>query len=341
VTIAHTTRSATARSTAGFVALVAVGGIVGVAVGLVLTATAAVVVPGLVQPSVVVTTALPLARLALDVAALVTIGAVLVPVLAGTRVIDATAELAVGRRVAALGSAAWALAAVATLMLQAVDANPAQQLSFGAVLAYAGTVPSATALIMVVLGGLAGVVINGPVVVRSGWSIVVAAATALPLPPTGHTSDEPGALRLLGTVTIELHVLAAMAWTGGLLAVIALLGMRRMLLAYALPRFSLLATVCVFATAVTGLVSGLVRLAVTPGLEWYSALFTTDYGHLLIAKGVCVAVVGLLGAEVRFRLLPKLGTVSRILLLRWVSCELAVMGVAFGIAAVLVGSAIA
>lgn len=346
MTTAHATRAATTWATTRLVVLVAVGGIVGVTVGLALTATAAVAVPGLVQPSAVVTIALPLARLALDIAAVVTVGAVLAPLLVGGRRGDALAELAVGRRVAALGSAAWALAAVATLVFQVLDADPGQQIGLGEVVAYAEAVPSATALVAVLVGALISLVINGaalrdPLAVRSGWAVAIATVTMLPLPPSGHTSDETGAIRLLGTVAIELHVLAAMAWTGGLLAVIALLGMRRVLLSVALPRFSRLATVCVFTTAATGLLSGLIRLALTPGLHWYSAPFTTDYGHLLIAKGICLVAVGLLGSHIRFRLLPEIESVSRILLLRWVVWELGVMGAAYGLAAVLVGSAVA
>ena len=344
MTTAHATRAATTRSMTWLVAVVIVGGILGVTVGLVLTATAAVAVPGLVQPSPVVATALPLARLLLDVAALVTAGAALATLLVGSRCADAMAELAVARRVAVLGSLTWALAAFATLVLQAADADPGAGL--GSVIAYASAVPSATALVVVLVGALIGLVVNGaalrdPLAVGSGWAVAIVIATMLPLPPSGHTSDETGAIRLLGTVAIELHVLAAMAWTGGLLAVIALFGMRRALLGEALPRFSRLATVCVFATAATGLLAGLMRLALTPGLQWYSAVFTTDYGHLLIGKGICVLVVGLLGAHIRFRLLPEISSVSRILLLRWVVWELAVMGAAFGLAAVLVGSPVA
>ncbi|WP_043726669.1 copper resistance D family protein [Kutzneria sp. 744] len=344
MTTAHATRAATTRSATGLVAVVAVGGIVGVTAGLALSATAAVAVPGLVQPSAVVAIALPLARLALDIAALVTAGASLAPVLLGCRHSDALAELALARRVAVLGSLAWALAAVATLVLQAANADPGAGL--GAVIGYAAAVPSAMALVVVFVGALVGLVVNAaalrdPLAVRRGWAVAVVVATMLPLPPSGHTSDETGAPRVLGTVTIELHVLAAMAWTGGLLAVIALLGMRRALLAQALPRFSQLATVCVFTTAATGLLSGLTRLALTPGLQWYSALFTTDYGHLLIGKGICVLVVGLLGAHIRFRLLPRISSVSRPLVLRWVVWELMVMGAAFGLAAVLVGSPVA
>ncbi|MEV6603144.1 CopD family protein [Kutzneria sp. NPDC051319] len=327
-------------------ALVTAGGIVGVTVGLVLTATAMVVVPGLAEPSTFVTTALPLARLVLDLAALLAVGATLTPVLAGSGRAEASTELAIGRGVAAMSSAAWALAAVATLVLQVADANVGRHLTLGAVVEYATSVRSGLALLVVVICALIGLAVNAvsvrrPLAVRPGLPIVIAIATLLPLPPSGHIGDEAGVLGALSTVTIELHVLAATSWAGGLIAVIAVLGTRRSLLAEALPRFSRLATACVFTTAVTGVLAGVIILISEPGLHWYSAPFTTGYGHILLGKGIGVVAIGLLGAHIRFRLLPTVQAASRAAVLRWAGWELTVMGAAFGLAAVLVGSPIA
>ena len=115
------------------------------------------------------------------------------------------------------------------------------------------------------------------------------------------------------------------------------MGMRdREILATALPQYSKIATVCVLVVPVTGLVNGLVELYDTPGVVWYLALFTTGYGQIMLLKGVCLVIAALLGAHIRFRLLPAIRRRARTAVLRWASLELTVMAVAFGLAAVLV-----
>ena len=102
-----------------------------------------------------------------------------------------------------------------------------------------------------------------------------------------------------------------------------------------LPRFSTLAGVCVFVTALTGSALGLAQLTLTAQQPWYLALTSGGYGYILLGKAVAVLILGALGAHVRFRLLPAIRARARTALLRWVGWELAVMGTAFGLAVVL------
>jgi putative copper resistance protein D len=211
-------------------------------------------------------------------------------------------DLAAGKRLAVLSSAVWSLAALTCNLV------------------------------------IAAVGIRRPRLVPPVVPVVAAVLTLLPLPPSGHSFEAPPAVLALGVLCLELHVLAATAWTGGLFAVVVLLGKRRDLLADALPRFSRLATVCVFLTAATGLASAWLHLYVTPGVTWYSALFTTQYGLVLVCKAICLVAVGLLGAHIRFRLLPAIRGRRRTALIGWVALELSVMGLAFGFAAILARS---
>lgn len=74
------------------------------------------------------------------------------------------------------------------------------------------------------------------------FRIAAALLALIPLAMTGHVSMGERSLRFVALISIELHVLSAVSWTGGLLAVMFLLRMDRILLATGLPRFSRLAT---------------------------------------------------------------------------------------------------
>jgi putative copper resistance protein D len=75
---------------------------------------------------------------------------------------------------------------------------------------------------------------------------------------------------------------------------------------------------------ITGLLNAWLRL------ESWSALFTTGYGALVIAKTVCLVLLALLGGLARQRL-----AAGRTPVLRWAGWEVAVMAVTLGLAATL------
>jgi putative copper resistance protein D len=82
--------------------------------------------------------------------------------------------------------------------------------------------------------------------------------------------------------------------------------------------------------------NGWLELYQTPGVHWYLALFTSGYGQILLLKGGCLTAAALLGAHTRFKLLPKIVAKKTTAVITWATVELAVMGLAFGLAAVLV-----
>jgi copper resistance protein D len=318
------------------------GGIAGVLIGLALTGTAAV--PGIVPPSTAVVVGLPLSRVALDLAALVTVGMSFLPRLVGAHR-RAERALAPARRIAVVSSAVWLVAALVSLALEVADTNVGQPVTTASVVAYVREIASGQALVIVACCTLLYLVI-AVLAVRRGevvpveLRITVAVFTLLPLPVTGHASSGAVAWHDVSLISMELHVLGAVCWTGGLLAVLLLAVADRGLLADALPRFSKLATACVFLTAATGLFNGWYQLYSSPGVRWYVAWFTTGYGWILIGKLVCVTGAGLLGAYTRFMLLPRIVRHQPTAVLRWVTVEIAVLGTAFGLAAVLVRAAV-
>ncbi|MGH3568992.1 MAG: copper resistance D family protein [Pseudonocardia sp.] len=143
---------------------------------------------------------------------------------------------------------------------------------------------------------------------------------------TGHASSAPD--HQLAVVTAAMHVGAAALWAGGLGAVLALVARHRNLLAATLPRFSTLAGFCVVVVALTGVLNAQVRL------ESWTALFTTGYGLLIVAKAVCLVLLGGLGGLARRRL-----ATDRTPVLRWAGLEVALMAVTLGLAAALTQTA--
>ncbi|OLR95551.1 copper resistance D family protein [Actinokineospora bangkokensis] len=331
------TRTTTPGRRYHLVASLTAGAVLGVLVGLAITA--AEPVPGLPEPPAVVRVALPLVRVLLDVAAVVTTGLCLLSLLVGFDRPKLSAPLLLGaRRAAVQTSLLWVGAALATLVLQAAELRPGAPLTAASVVEYVVTIAAGKALVFVAVFGLLcfGLALWS---VRAGDRVpaellaAVALFALLPLPVTGHATNPRW--HDFTMISMELHVLAAAAWTGGLGAVVVVLAANRTLLAHALPRFSKLATACVLVVTATGVFNGFVELVVSPTLGVVEGLFTTDYGLLLLLKVVCLVALGLLGAKMRYRLLPAVTAHKPTALVTWAAVELGVMGLAFGIATVL------
>jgi putative copper resistance protein D len=141
---------------------------------------------------------------------------------------------------------------------------------------------------------------------------------------TGHAGTDPD--HELAVVTVALHVGASALWVGGLGALL-LLVRRREMLDVAVPRFSRLAGVCVFAVGITGVANAALRLG-----SW-AAIVTTGYGWLIVAKTVCIAGLGGLGWLARQRLMT-----GRTPVLRWAGAEVTLMALTLGLAAALTQS---
>ncbi|MDQ3790792.1 MAG: CopD family protein, partial [Actinomycetota bacterium] len=153
------------------------------------------------------------------------------------------------------------------------------------------------------------------------------------LPVTGHATN--WRWQDYAMISMELHVLGAAVWTGGLGAVAVVVAANRTLLAHTLPRFSKLATACLCVVAATGLFNAAVELTSVPGKNLVEVLVGTGYGTLVVLKLACFAGLAALGANIRWRLLPGIVRHQRTALVGWAALELAVMCAAFGFAVVL------
>jgi copper transport protein len=151
----------------------------------------------------------------------------------------------------------------------------------------------------------------------------------------GHTTTSDP--RWLVTMSDVVHVAAGAVWLGGLVGVAVTLRARRgEAAASAAPmvgRFSSLAALSVLAIAAAGFLLGWREVRAL------SALTSTTYGKVLLAKVAVVAAVALLGAWNRFRLVPAMTSAPKkagALLDRFVRIEAGALLGALALTAVLV-----
>jgi cytochrome c oxidase assembly factor CtaG/putative copper export protein len=262
------------------------------------------IIPGLPDEGALTRWALPVSKLAMDVAGVLTVGvllaaAFLLPSDKGLlgkpalRHVQTASWLALG----------WAVAAASTILftLSASFGIPVAEVIDGDYLAsFAGQTSQGIALTLVVLFSIAiAMFARGAITAGAAAGLLVLALVTL-LPPalTGHSSSSPN--HSLATTSVAVHLVALAIWIGGLavLAVHALRGEPR--LHIAASRFSRAALWCYVAVGLSGVFSVLARLASV------ADLFTTAYGLLLVAKIALFVLLGAAGWWHRRRTLPLL-----------------------------------
>lgn len=284
-------------------------------------------VPGLPERDTVVTWLVPLLKLGADVLAAVVIGCLL-----------AAAFFADGQdgrirpqayrwlRFGGWSGLAWAVVAFAQAPTNLADTT-AQSLSWltpGTLWNYViGTENGLAYGLSALLALIAAVVaLNTLTVSGSAVATLFAAAAALPTVFTGHATASGN--HQLAVDSMIFHVLGALAWTGGLVALL----LARKLGAVAARRYSGLALVAFVAVGASGVVNSWTRI------HSVADLFGTGYGREVVAKFAALVVLGGFGVWHRRVTLPKLDEAPR-LFRRFAAVELLVMAGTFGLAAAL------
>lgn len=148
----------------------------------------------------------------------------------------------------------------------------------------------------------------------------IALAGLYPLAESGHASSDAG--HSLAVNSMLMHLVGVTVWVGGLFALYVVLskGERAAVL---VSRYSTLALFSFVLVAISGLVSGYIRLY-TP-----ADLFS-PYGLLLIGKASILVALGIIGVRYRAGLVKKIATKAKAF---WslVAFELFVMGLAIGL----------
>ncbi|PXY28374.1 copper resistance protein CopD [Prauserella muralis] len=271
-----------------------------VAVGLVaVTGGVAYAVAGLTDPGDVTRYGITVVRVGADAAAAVCIGSLLFaaflvpPQKSGTLAADGYAAL----RTAGHAAWAWFGFAIASVLFTAADGagRPVTEvIRPDVLLSFVEAIEQPKAWLLTAL--IACVLTLGCRVVLSwGWTTAlffVALGGVLPIAATGHSAS--GGAHDLATNSLLYHLLGAAVWVGGLIALLAHARRRGEHLTLAATRFSRIALVCWIVMAASGVINALVRVA--PG-----QLLSTDYGLLVLAKVVALAVLGVFGHQHRRR----------------------------------------
>lgn len=141
---------------------------------------------------------------------------------------------------------------------------------------------------------------------------------------TGHSAMPGGGVGALHEAADAVHLLAAGWWSGGLLALLMAAGAAGDRLPWLLGRFSRIGYAAVGLIIVSGLIKSVVL--VSPA----SALLTTAYGGVLIAKVALLAAMGLLALSNRVHVTPALK--AGVDPSRWRARLVGQVGVEFGLA---------
>lgn len=292
---------------------------------------------GLGDPGPVVRWGLPTLRLAYNLTAALTIGALVIAVFACSR---DEPEHEQAMQLAQSGAAAWTVTTAATALFTylSVSAQPfSADAAFGQGLWLFLTQIEVGQLWLINLVMVA-ILSTWVFATRSRWGTILATFFSLlclwPLASQGHAAGAANHNAAVGGIT--LHYTGAAVWLGGLVVLAILTAgappRRRLPLA---ERFSQLALVAFFVTAFSGIVATFVN---TGDL---ARVFTTPYGMIVLAKTVLLLVLGAAGALQRRRFIDRMkanladGEPSRRPLAWLIAAELLVMGAVTGAAAAL------
>jgi putative copper resistance protein D len=183
---------------------------------------------------------------------------------------------------------------------------------------------------------MALVVTIGAAVVRRRSGMVALAVLSilavLPLALAGHASGT--ASHDLAVNSLALHLVSAVIWVGGLLALALLLPLLGPALGVSVQRYSVLAGWCFAGVALSGAAIAWIRLGSIGNLA-------TSYGILVILKIGALVVLGLAGWFQRARVVNRIAQdpLSRRLFAQLALLEVMVMGAAFALGAALSRSA--
>ena len=145
-----------------------------------------------------------------------------------------------------------------------------------------------------------------------GLALAMSLGLTAALAWTGHAGSTAGEMGILHLTADTLHLLAAAIWIGGLVSLVLLLSVSRRdqtlagvsFARDATQRFSTMGIAIVVVVLATGIINAWILVG-----SWH-ALIVTGYGRLLMLKVVLFAVMLLIAAANRFRLMPRLAAPS-------------------------------
>ncbi len=180
--------------------------------------------------------------------------------------------------------------------------------------------------------GLALVVTMGAAVVRRRSGILALAVLSvlaiLPLAFAGHAAGS--ASHDLAVNFLAVHLVSAVLWVGGLLALAILRPLLGTSLGVSVKRYSTLAGWCVIAVGVSGAVNAWIRIGSIANLM-------SGYGALVILKVVALVALGVAGWQQRARVVDRIAAdpLAGRLFARLALIEVVIMSAAFALGSAL------
>ena len=168
------------------------------------------------------------------------------------------------------------------------------------------------------------------IVLRPGWAfllLLAAIAGLLPQALGGHASGADD--HDVAVDTMIFHLVGISLWIGGLLAFLGMVRQNVPNLPVIARRYSSLALVAFIAVGISGVANAWIRLT------YFSDLWTTGYGRLVVIKALALITLGVIGYLHRKRTLPAIERGKRRPLVRLATVELLIMGATVGVAAAL------
>jgi cytochrome c oxidase assembly factor CtaG/putative copper export protein len=293
-------------------------------------------VAGLPDVGPVVRWGIPIVRAIHDLAAASTIGLLVV---AATIIPEArhTARRITAARYACACGVVWVVAGLVGLVFSFADLSgtPLSDPTFGT--QFQTFVFQLDFLrVAAISSAMALVVTTGAAVVRRRSGIAALAALSilaiLPLSLAGHAGG--AANHDLAVDSLAVHLVSAVLWVGGLLALAMLRPVLGKALAVSVQRYSTLAGWCLVAVAVSGAANAWIRIGSIGNLA-------SGYGALVILKVVALVMLGLAGWQQRSRVVDRIAAdpLAGRLFGRLALFEVVVMGAAFALGAALSRSA--
>ncbi|WP_036058049.1 cytochrome c oxidase assembly protein [Leucobacter sp. PH1c] len=287
----------------------------------------------LADPGTFIRFAVPTARTIVNVAMAGLIGSVVMAVWA---LASEKAETRVALDLAAGSAAVLTVASAATLIFTYVDLSGlpfSGDSTFGAGLAqFVTEIELGQLWLLELLLAAVTTVLAFAIRGRKLTLLVLVAAlvTALPLAQQGHAAGASGHAQAVNSLLV--HLVGAAIWLGGLLTLIFVaFVVDRKRLSLLTSRYSTLALFAFIGVSASGVVSAWLRVGTL------DALFGTGYGKLVLLKTAALVALGIFGAIQRTRLIPRIADSDRGRgAFAWfVIAELAVMGIASGVAGAL------
>jgi cytochrome c oxidase assembly factor CtaG/putative copper export protein len=293
-------------------------------------------VAGLPDPGVFVRWGLPIVRAIHDLAAASTVGLLVV---AATIIPEGprTHRRITAARYACAAGVVWVVAGLVGLVLSfaSLSGTKLSDPLFGAEL-QAFVFQLEFLRVAAISSALALVVTTGAALVRRRSGMVTLAALSilaiLPLSLAGHAAD--AASHDTAVNSLAVHLVSALVWVGGLLALAMLRPLLGKALAVSVQRYSTLAGWCFAAVAVSGAANAWIRVGSIGNLA-------TGYGTLVILKVVALVALGFAGWLQRSRVVNRIAAdpLAGRLFARLALVELGVMGAALALGTALAHSA--